>query len=814
MEREDFIHDVVQAAYDVQSRELWKRFANCDCFGVQIEGQDESLLATVLGDAGEEYGLVLFLGSDAASSLATLLGADDQGDDDLADMHMLSFSMEAFGDLPQDAQAFMRKAGLRPRDDEQVPVFLTKAPGHQGRLPNDHELTVLLTTLRGVVEADKNNLLQPATLEDEEGICVINISDDAKVSPVTVTRERLEQETAPTTIPLIHTTNDLTDLPRLKATWLVGMPVVPAAIKDDDRAMQLLLIVDDTSELIIQGKPMFAGEVREAADTLVKAFQGEGLQSVKGLPRKIVFSSRKLCRAMGPVLEPLKVKCTYTPTIPKLRKITEEFSRVADSGFVPSDEAVESRRIPVTQVPLSDDLDGWKEVDKQLFNRFADHFEQEERLWSSRPVKRYFGDEDLEYYIQEHQERGVIAAYTAWGILDYRPTKRSKTHAEKMLEKGLPEPEAILLRARMKSLPTLYRVASHNPKAGTLYLDDVLLGGAVTVHDRLMSENIQDNLFLVARTFGAGCFILIEMAGPPLGAGMGKDAIDFLRYCGMKFTPEGQIEDAHLFGRLWRWISQWEANWVPPRLCNTDGEELLWHTGSFSITDPDRSRQILMQREDIDYDEQEDELVWSKEANNRAVGEAVTLGRIEIIGDELVLTANSANRFKTGRQWLEKLPGVAFKGVHTRRLDEADKDRPLDERISGPKPVEMTPELTDSLQEMMDKHFMGWLDTPIPALNNKTPRQAVKTKAGRQEVVMLIRTMPDPTGPAPIQVPRNAMLAELGLAQESFSPPSGRLETPHPPVPIEEIPSRPKVGRNAPCPCGSGRKYKKCCALT
>ena len=22
---------------------------------------------------------------------------------------------------------------------------------------------------------------------------------------------------------------------------------------------------------------------------------------------------------------------------------------------------------------------------------------------------------------------------------------------------------------------------------------------------------------------------------------------------------------------------------------------------------------------------------------------------------------------------------------------------------------------------------------------------------------------------------------------------------------------KPKIGRNAPCPCGSGRKYKKCC---
>jgi preprotein translocase subunit SecA len=31
------------------------------------------------------------------------------------------------------------------------------------------------------------------------------------------------------------------------------------------------------------------------------------------------------------------------------------------------------------------------------------------------------------------------------------------------------------------------------------------------------------------------------------------------------------------------------------------------------------------------------------------------------------------------------------------------------------------------------------------------------------------------------------------------------------PLPARRI--APKVGRNDPCPCGSGRKYKKCCGL-
>jgi uncharacterized protein YecA (UPF0149 family) len=39
----------------------------------------------------------------------------------------------------------------------------------------------------------------------------------------------------------------------------------------------------------------------------------------------------------------------------------------------------------------------------------------------------------------------------------------------------------------------------------------------------------------------------------------------------------------------------------------------------------------------------------------------------------------------------------------------------------------------------------------------------------------------------------------------------------HPPARLvqelraEETVSRPKAGRNDPCPCGSGLKYKKCC---
>ena len=42
-------------------------------------------------------------------------------------------------------------------------------------------------------------------------------------------------------------------------------------------------------------------------------------------------------------------------------------------------------------------------------------------------------------------------------------------------------------------------------------------------------------------------------------------------------------------------------------------------------------------------------------------------------------------------------------------------------------------------------------------------------------------------------------------------PGSGGGEKEPPPIATPVVRDTPKVGRNDPCPCGSGKKYKKCC---
>jgi len=47
-------------------------------------------------------------------------------------------------------------------------------------------------------------------------------------------------------------------------------------------------------------------------------------------------------------------------------------------------------------------------------------------------------------------------------------------------------------------------------------------------------------------------------------------------------------------------------------------------------------------------------------------------------------------------------------------------------------------------------------------------------------------------------------VSQPGREQIEEGPPEDR--------PVEQYKrSEPKVGRNDPCPCGSGKKYKKCC---
>ena len=53
-------------------------------------------------------------------------------------------------------------------------------------------------------------------------------------------------------------------------------------------------------------------------------------------------------------------------------------------------------------------------------------------------------------------------------------------------------------------------------------------------------------------------------------------------------------------------------------------------------------------------------------------------------------------------------------------------------------PCERTPELQALEADLMQRHWDAWIDKKVPALGNRTPRQAAKTARGRERLEALL----------------------------------------------------------------------------
>jgi hypothetical protein len=119
-------------------------------------------------------------------------------------------------------------------------------------------------------------------------------------------------------------------------------------------------------------------------------------------------------------------------------------------------------------------------------------------------------------------------------------------------------------------------------------------------------------------------------------------------------------------------------------------------------------------------------------------------GHIRINKKMMTIETNSAERAATIRQEVEQRLGAAARF----RLDEIQDMEAMLERseaqdadalaLAESDELMQNPEVMAQLEEMMEKHWAGWVDEKLPALNGKTPRQAMRTADGREAVEALL----------------------------------------------------------------------------
>ncbi|RPJ58952.1 MAG: hypothetical protein EHM23_15810, partial [Acidobacteria bacterium] len=189
-----------------------------------------------------------------------------------------------------------------------------------------------------------------------------------------------------------------------------------------------------------------------------------------------------------------------------------------------------------------------------------------------------------------------------------------------------------------------------------------------------------------------------------------------------------------------------------PRLQNTDGEDLLATRVRFEVADPAQVQAAFDAARGLEREE-EGKPVWLWSGGNLK-GKPVILGRLVLEEDALELECNSAERAERGRTMIETLAAgvvrhrsTVYQNVvmdirerlRSRRRESTAAD-------SGGRPALPGEAVPREAQEALTldaqaRHYREWLDLPIPALNDRTPREAAKDPALRPKLAKLIRRL-------------------------------------------------------------------------
>jgi hypothetical protein len=188
---------------------------------------------------------------------------------------------------------------------------------------------------------------------------------------------------------------------------------------------------------------------------------------------------------------------------------------------------------------------------------------------------------------------------------------------------------------------------------------------------------------------------------------------------------------APVFHKLWL-----ERVALPPRpkLITRDGEPFIFAKVIFDLLDREEAIRSLADCDDI-VDHGDGSYGWLEPAGNfqRSVGTMIFEEK------RVVFETTSQKRAEKVREELPSLLGgaVRFRAISYEDVGQALKRAPETNKTKEPDiPIE---EQRKVLGEFYEQHYRKWLDEPVPALGNRTPRHAARLKTVRPKLIALLK---------------------------------------------------------------------------
>jgi hypothetical protein len=415
------------------------------------------------------------------------------------------------------------------------------------------------------------------------------------------------------------------------------------------------------------------------------------------------------------------------------------------------------RRIRRAIDPLAGDL--LREAMRRFDEAGLDEAWDEFNLWQD--------DEPYE------DESPFAPLFLSWFIYDWKPDPLD-TELPAALH-GATAAEALLARAGKRLDPiarryaeacvaipfSFHEVIDVHPGRG-FRLRDVLLGTEAEVTERSGSDYVRDGDLLFAKVVPIDGLHLIEgMAPLPLPPDFKPPIIELRR----KMKSLGDLFGADLvrdydleLREIYLAAADRLLNPRLPELRNTDGEPLEMHTLIFDLDAPQAALEALQDlgagftEPEIERDSAGNllraEITWSRAGNEmHKEWDNTSLGRLRIEGTRLTAEVNSAKRAAALRSLIEQRLGdtaqvrpTVVQSVQSMlaREPSAQERARRDRRREQQSEFAAQPEVQAALNETIRKHYRAWVDDRIPALGNRTPRQAVLDPDGREAVEALV----------------------------------------------------------------------------
>lgn len=196
-----------------------------------------------------------------------------------------------------------------------------------------------------------------------------------------------------------------------------------------------------------------------------------------------------------------------------------------------------------------------------------------------------------------------------------------------------------------------------------------------------------------------------------------------------------EIVSCHLIDR---WLDGLIAKRPLVRIVDTStGEPLMLATDHYRVRDWQTLEALLAAQPDVEGTRKEGWVRFTPLAGDMQRSRAALNPKGN---DTLEVFCRTLKFADEARHWLEKLAGnvlsYQIREIVDPRSEKARKSAP-----SAAPQAAIPPEIASQLiHDYLSKYYTNWDEEVIPALDNKTPRQAIKTKKGRQAVIDLLKS--------------------------------------------------------------------------